>query len=42
MRIQDIISEAGIGQAVGTVAGKAARGIGAVVGRTLGTTITGR
>jgi hypothetical protein len=36
MRIQDIISEAGIGQAVGTVAGKAARGIGAVAGGAAG------
>ncbi len=36
MRIQDIISEAGIRQAVGTVAGKAARGIGAVAGGAAG------
>jgi hypothetical protein len=36
MRIQDIISEAGVGQAVGTVAGKAARGVGTVAGGAVG------
>lgn len=38
MRIQDIISEAGIGQTVGTVAGKAAQGVGSVVGKAAGAT----
>ena len=36
MRIQDIISEAGIGQTVGTVAGKAAQGVGSIAGKAVG------
>jgi hypothetical protein len=36
MRIQDIISEAGIGQTVGTVVGKTAQGVGSVAGKAVG------
>jgi hypothetical protein len=36
MRIQDIISEADIGQTIGTVAGKTAQGVGSIAGKAVG------